>query len=146
MRKLAILSYFVACLSVDMQGQGSSFSQIPDSVLQRIDEMGNDNFDTLSELECLYFKFRFPLTDTCFQYAGKRIYFMHTHGKGKKYFFCEERRLLHITGRDRGMATAIYYFDESEKKRYGVKYDIIVHCWPKFKMSKEKIASKLPRL
>jgi len=139
-RIAAALSFLFACLSIDMQGQETDLYWIPDSILMRIDEMGIDKSDTLTQLECLYFMFRFPKPDSNFNYAGKRIYFKHSHGGGKCYFFCEERRLLHIEGRKMGMTAEIYFFDESEKRLYGIPYDVVVHCWTKFRLSKEKIA------
>lgn len=144
MKKITFLLYFSVFVCIETSGQDFGiFSQIPDSVLLRIEEMGKDDSDTLSELECLYFRFRFPSVDTNYQYAGKKIFFRHAFGRGKIYFFSEERRLLYTNGRNRGMVAAIYFLDESEKQLYDVECDVVVHCWPKIVESKERIVRKI---
>ena len=143
MKRIVVLSFLMSCFFTDMRGQVTDSYRIPDSILMRMDEMGIDEADTLTELECLYFMFRFPNPDSNFNYAGKKIHFKHTYGGGKRYFFSEERRLLRIQGQNMGMGAVIYWFDESEKKLYDIPYDVVVHCWTKFILPKKKIANMI---
>ncbi len=145
MKNIVLLLYFIAGSSVILNGQGFEFSHIPDSVLLRIDEMGNDNSDTLSELECHYFEYRFPRPDSIYNFSNKKIIFIHAHGEGKMFFFSEERRLMNTDGRKTGMSAAIYFFDDNEKQLYDIEYDIVVYCWAKFNLPKEKIGQGLAK-
>ena len=139
-----LLFILCICLSLyNLYGQEFYFSTVPDSILQRFDDMGIDNSDTLTDIECCYFMYRFAKPDTEYDFSGKRIKFINARGNGKIFFFSEEKRLLNTNKNRSGMVAAIYFFDESEKQLYGFDYDIVIDCWAKFQKSKKTIAKHM---
>ncbi len=125
------------------------FSQIPDSIIITLDQMGLDNSDTLTELECKYLMYRKPPLDSTFTYCGKKIaftYFTYLHKKlrlSRKLSFFMSERMWVREGDTNDTHLTVYYFDETIKKKYKLEYDVIVgESWSKITCSTEKAAKK----
>ncbi len=116
------------------------FSDIPQSILDNLDKMGDINTDKLNAYEVDYLNHIFNLNHVSFNLSDKRIAFIG----GKKSFFSQERE-RYYSGIESGVeCTVLYIFNDSQKKEVG-GYDAAVYPWCKVIISTKKVTKLIKR-
>jgi hypothetical protein len=130
-----------ALLSYDF---GHSFGEIPMNLLAKIDEMGMDSSEELTDLEISYFEARLGGQIERHALANKRVgfYFSHLGKSDKRTYFVQERERLHDPYTASPINAGLYLLDEVTKEATG-GYDAVVVCWEKVVLTRKAIVRRM---
>ncbi|NDW13673.1 hypothetical protein D0T50_12340 [Bacteroides sp. 214] len=139
-----ILIILCSFLNLNLQGQESTFRNIPKDILEDLNKMGVDESPVLNEYESTYFNAIFYKPRMDFDFAGKKIGFItgssgKTIADKKDYFDMERERFVRNGTPNIGI---LYVFNDCQKKQSG-GYDAVIVYWCKIKQKTEDVVKRL---
>lgn len=120
------------------------FAEIPQFLLDSINTMGIDGIPVLNEFEGNYFNNLFKVDPQASNLIGKRICFLRGGSLKTKADYFNETRDRYKQNYSIIGGSALYVFDETQKKESG-GYDAAIVYWSKFTISIDDILKRLNR-
>jgi hypothetical protein len=118
------------------------FAEIPQFLLDSINTMGIDGIPVLNEFEGNYFNNLFKVDPQASNLIGKRICFLRGGSLKTKADYFNETRDRYKQNYSIIGGSALYVFDETQKKESG-GYDAAIVYWSKFAIPMEDVIKRL---
>lgn len=118
------------------------FAEIPQFLLDSINTMGIDGIPVLNEFEGNYFNNLFKVDPQASNLIGKRICFLRGGSLKTKADYFKETRDRYKQNYSIIGGSALYVFDETQKKESG-GYDAAIVYWSKFAIPMEDVIKRL---
>ena len=118
------------------------FADIPQFLLDSINTMGIDGIPVLNEFEGNYFNNLFKVDPQASNLIGKRICFLRGGSLKTKADYFNETRDRYKQNYSIIGGSALYVFDETQKKESG-GYDAAIVYWSKFAIPMEDVIKRL---